>query len=348
MQRGGSMAAEIRLIATDLDGTLIGSANELPLYTDFSEQIARLRARNNTVWAACTGRKFSSFWAFFGPMRHMGLYPDYVIVRHAYIYRRTRLGFFPHIVWNISILIRLWREGLAVGDAIDRWHETLTAGAVGVNTIRRSSKRLGLRFESEESAAVSADLLRQKIRDYRHLRVFNYGCDVEVRTVPSTKGMALSELAHYLSIERENVLTIGNGDNDISMLDGVVAGMVGCPSNSEPDVLKTVSRAGGHVASHRALRGVMEILEAYTEGTVCSDLPRDWQPSPESSNPARSKQSKGTAHPRRTKAHPLMFIGIAYAGLLSFACFDVIPFSGYIRKPLDLLVALCVKISSDF
>ncbi|MDA0576798.1 MAG: HAD-IIB family hydrolase [Verrucomicrobia bacterium] len=341
------MAAEIRLLATDLDGTLIGSANELPLYADFAEQIERLRDGNGAVWVACTGRKFSSFWTFFSQMRHMGLTPDFVIVRHSYIYQRTRIGYIPHIVWNVSILWRLWREGLAAGEAIDHWHETLTAGAVGVNTIRRSNKRLGLRFDSDESAAVAVSLLRQKIRNFRHLQVFSSGSDVEVRTVPSTKGLALAELAHYLDIERANMLTIGNGHNDISMLDGHIAGMVGCPSNSDPEVLHTVHLAGGHIAGHRALRGVMEILSAYTEGEIRSDLPNGWQPGQEHSSPPRTAKPP-IPRQRHPKLHPLFFGCLAYAGLLAFACFDVLPGSVWIRKPFDLAVALIVKIASFF
>lgn len=342
------MAADIRLIATDLDGTLIGSANELPLYTDFREQIDGLRERHNAVWVACTGRKFSSFWQFFLPMRNMDLLPDYVIVRHAYIFRRTSLGFIPHLVWNISILIRIWREGLAANEAIDRWHETLTGGATGVNTIRRSKERLSLRFESEDSATVAANLLSQKIRDFRHLRVFVNGNDVDVRTIPSTKGMALSELAHYLSIEREHMLTIGNGSNDVSMLDGAVSGMTGCPANSDPEVMEAVHRAGGHIASHRALRGVMEILAAHQDGPVCSDLPTTWEPAPSYSNPARAKKRAPSGNSRHAQMHPLMFFGIAYAALLVFAYFDVLPFSAWIWKPLELLILLLVKASSLF
>ena len=127
----------IGLLATDLDGTLIGSANELPLYADFSDRIARLREDDDAVWVACTGRTFSSFWEFFLPVRRMGIIPDYVIVRHAYIFKRTSMGFLPHVSWNIAMLVQLWKEGKASRQAIDHWHQTVTGGAMGVSTIRR-------------------------------------------------------------------------------------------------------------------------------------------------------------------------------------------------------------------
>ena len=48
--------ADIRLLVTDLDGTLIGSSAEFPLYATLSERIAGLRRDDGMKWAICTGR----------------------------------------------------------------------------------------------------------------------------------------------------------------------------------------------------------------------------------------------------------------------------------------------------
>jgi hydroxymethylpyrimidine pyrophosphatase-like HAD family hydrolase len=340
--------ADIRLVATDLDGTLIGKVDELPLFDDFSDRIDRLRQRNGAVWVACTGRTFPSFAEFFLPMRQMGISPDYVIIRHAFIYRHTAFGFIPHVIWNISILSRLWREGLAVRSAINEWHQALTGGATGVSTVRRSKRRLTLRFESEASAVVAEDILKGKTKIYRHLRVYRRGRDVDVCSVPATKGMALSELASYLGIDRAEMLAIGNGDNDISMLDGEVAAMSGCPANSERNVIAAVHHANGHVASRRSLSGVIEIIDAFAGGEVRSDLPGDWESAVRVTEAERKARTRGLPRRRRPSAHPLLFTGVAYVGLLVFACFNVLPFSAWIRKPLDLLIDLGVWIASWF
>jgi hydroxymethylpyrimidine pyrophosphatase-like HAD family hydrolase len=338
--------ASIGLIATDLDGTLIGSANELPLYSDFSDRVSRLREHDDAVWAACTGRTFSSFWEFFLPMRRMGILPDYVIVRHAYIFTRTRLGFLPHVAWNFSMLIQLWKEGKAARQAIDHWHQAVTGGAMGVSTIRRQRYRLSLRFDSEESANVSAGMLRDKTQAYSHVQIYTVGRDVDVRLVPSTKGLALSELGRRIGIGREGILAIGNGNNDVSMLDGTVAAMTGCPANSDEPVFHAVHKAEGHIAEHRALRGVIEILDAYVEGVVRSELPTGLDAF--RGMPAEVLKQKKTGMPRRhsQSTHPLFFGSITYAGLLVFACFDVIPFSHIIRKPLDLIVTTLARFFS--
>jgi len=275
------------MLATDLDGTLIGSANEFPLYNDFREKIAELRREHGTLWVACTGRNLSSFRDFFSPMRLMGIMPDYVIVNHAYIYSISEFGCFPHILWNLRIRYLIWASKLYVRDAIESWHEMITGVSLGVSTVKRKEDRLCLRFDSEDSATVAADLLREKVKPYRHLQVFKYYMEVDVRSVPFTKGLAVSELARHLAIPASEILAIGNGHNDISMMHGDVAKDVGCPSNSEGEVIEAVHKAGGHIAGKKSLGGVLEIIEAYQSGNVCSDLPENWKPPSQGGNPQR-------------------------------------------------------------
>ena len=332
------------MLATDLDGTLIGSANEFPLYNNFREKVQELRRNNGTVWVACTGRSLGSFSEFFSPMRMMGIMPDFVIVNHAYIYSVGNFGCIPHIIWNLRIRYLIWASHLYVREAIDEWHEMITGVSLGVSTIRRKSDRLCLRFDTEESAAVAANLLMEKVKPYRHLKVFRYLLEVDVRSVPFTKGLALSELAHHLDISSSEILAIGNGHNDISMMDKKVAQLVGCPSNSEDEVMEAVHYMGGHIARNRSLNGVLEILDAYAAGAVCSDLPEDWVPPSKGHNPAIIRSGK-KKKPKSSTARLLLFLGVAYVVLVVFANFRLIPYvSGIIMKPYKLFLALLEKI----
>lgn len=339
--------ADIRLIATDLDGTLIGSVNEFPLYTDYRAVILKMRAENGVLWAACTGRSLRSYREFFSPMRMMGIMPDFVIVSHAYTYSLTPFGYMPHILWNLRIRYLMWANQLAVRAAIDEWYDMITGVSLGVTTIRRQRNRLWLRFDSEDSAAVAADLLRDKVKPFRHLRVFKYKREVDVRMVPFTKGLAVSELARHLDINKDNILAMGNGHNDISMLDGSVAAMTGCPSNSEAEVVMSVHKAGGHVATGRALGGVLEIINAYVTDTVCCDLPDSWKDPEKGYNP-RSKPPKSHRRRRRVMLF-LIVVLLTYAGLLAFASIGQVPYiSGLIMKPFYLLMAIVNKIARLF
>jgi HAD superfamily hydrolase (TIGR01484 family) len=336
--------AMIRMLACDLDGTLIGSANEFPLYNNFREKINDLRRTNNIIWVACTGRSLSSFRDFFSPMRMMGIMPDYVIVNHAYIYVIGKYGYMPHLLWNLRIRYLIWASQLYVSEAIDEWHEMITAVSLGVSTIRRKKDRLCLRFDSEESATVAAELLKERVKPFRHLQVFKYLMEVDVRSVPFTKGLAVSELASHLKIPASEILVIGNGHNDISMMYRNIAHHVGCPANSEDEVIETVHNVGGHIAKSRSLGGVLEILEAYQTGTVCSDLPADWVPPTKRYNPSLGRSPKE----RRKKVHAgkiWLLIIVLYVVLTVFATFHLIPFvSDLIAKPFKLFLKLVEKI----
>jgi len=339
------MQPQIRLIATDLDGTLIGGVNEFPLYNDFREKINEFRCQNNAVWAACTGRSRRSFLEFFAPMREMGIMPDYVIVHHAFIAKLRSIGYVPYVSWNLRIRYLIWASQRHSQDAIREWHRMIKGSSRGVRTVRLRKNRLHLRFESEESAKVAVELLREKVKRFRHLHVFEYMREVDVRVVPFTKGLSLQELARHLGIGRENVFAIGNGHNDISMLDGAVAAHTGCPSNSDAEVMEVVHISKGHIASKRALAGVLEIMDAYQSGEVCSDLPEDWSPPEKQPHPRpENRRRRRGGHRGGGLYRVLWMLVIGYAVLLVFASFRMVPFSGLIMKPYNMVMSIVARI----
>lgn len=332
---------DIQLIATDLDGTLIGSVDEFPLYFSFRDRIMRLRRENDAVWAVCSGRTRRSFRALFAPMKAMGLEPEVVILRHAYIYTRGRYGYKPHVIWNLRVLMLVWLDRISSRRAIGEWHALITRVTHGVKTVRRKRDRLWLRFRTEEAALYAATELRKRVNEYSHFRVFHYRKEVDVRSVPFTKGMALKELAGHLNIRRENILSIGNGHNDISILDGTVSGFTGCPSNSEPEVMEVVHEAGGHVAQQKSLSGVLEIIDAVVEDRINSELPVWWEDPAKGDNPKSNRGQKHHHSRENLVLNISLAIAAAYTVLLVFASFDLIPFgSGWIIKPFRTLLSV--------
>jgi hypothetical protein len=173
--------------------------------------------------------------------------------------------------------------------------------------------------------------------------------EVDVREVPYTKGLAVAELAAHLGLRRENVLAVGNGSNDISMLAGDIASHTGCPSNSEPEVMEVVHRSGGHIATGRTLAGVLEIMEATQAGSVRSDLPENWRPPEEQPNPLSSRSSRDRGRTQsaarwRRKATWWMVPAMAYTVLAVFASFDVLPFGGLITRPFAWIALAAEKV----
>lgn len=339
------MPAAIRLLATDLDGTLIGSANELPAYAELHSMVEHLREVHGMTWVACTGRTFRSFREFFTPMRRTGILPDYVVIRHAYLFRLTRFGFIPHLSWNVVMLLDLWREVRDGKRAMQHWYETIMGRSTGVRVLRRQAGRLNLRFDSDESAQVAADYISKEALKFRHLCVYVTQRDVDVRFVPATKGMALRELAKRLGIPRQEILAIGNGQNDLSMLDAAVAGMTGCPSNSEEGVRAAVHAAGGHLARQRSLFGVLEVLAAYDTDMVNSE-PQEGETlhGPKAERHAQKERRRVQTRKRRGKSPALVFTGIALVAIIALASVGVLPGSRGIMRPVEFIFGLLARL----
>ena len=332
------------ILATDLDGTLIGGTGDFSLYDNFRSRLEAMQAADGTVWVVCTGRSLRSFQHLFSPMKIMGFMPDYVIVNHAYIYRRTKSGRYrPHHSWNLMIRYHIWSSRLHIKDALSSWYDMVTDTVDNVTTVYHRHNRLCMRFDTEADAEAVAKILKKKSRWFRYLKVFQFSQEVDVRMVPFTKGMSLQELSGRLGVTGSEVLAIGNGHNDISMLDRSFAEMTGCPANAETDVIAVVSKSGGHISEHKGLAGVIDVIDAYKKGRVNSRLPDWWKSTRLQKNPkSASRYMNHPPKPKRQKSINIVVVMIVimvlYSVLLAFANYGVIPGSAYICKPLILVV----------
>jgi HAD superfamily hydrolase (TIGR01484 family) len=332
----------IRLIVTDLDGTIIGNPAEFSLYGDFRDRINELRQKEGAKWAICTGRSLSSFRRIFSPMRLMEIRPDYVIIRHAYIYNVGKTICMPNIFWNLHIFYLIWNSEAHIRDTIDDWYEMMRSFPSGMTSVFRNRHRLWMSFESEDGATKVEETLRQRMRRLRYLQIFRRKQEVDVRAVPFTKGLAVSELAQHLGVDSANVLAIGDGHNDISMLDPRVASMTGCPANAKAEVIETVHNSGGHVARGEGLRGVMDILRAYMSGTVNSSLPDNWVPMSELPNHVERKH-RSREPGRFSLRHVILLLAAICVVVLVFANFKLMPMHRRIMKPYQALIEAMEK-----
>lgn len=336
---------DIRLIATDLDGTIIARADDFHLYPAFREKVEDLRARCGVILAICTGRSLRSFHRFFTPMRMMGITPDFIIVKHAYIYSCGRFVYVPHVLWNLRTRYAIWFNRILAGRAISRWHRTIREQIPRTRTLHKTRNRLQVRFDSREAAAMAASLLRDKALKLKRFQIFEYKQEIEVCPVPFMKGLAVSELRKHLKLSRDQVITIGNGHNDISMLDPGVAVMSGCPSNSEPEVIEKINEIGGHIASKPSLGGAMETIMAYCNGTIRSELPDGWIGRTGQEGSSRKKRHHERESNNLAVSGWLCVLGF-YAVLVVFANYGMLPLSGIILKPFYIAVEIIKKLVS--
>lgn len=336
----------IRLVATDLDGTLIGKDSQFGLYMEFRNKLNVLRAEHGTKWAVCTGRSRRSFKHFFSPMRTVGLEPDYVIVRDAFLYSNISGRLFPNVFWNAHIMTQMALHDWRFRGVILELHRLLMAGFPQTKTRTRTKNRLNVELSSDDAAAAAATLLREKLRSQERLTLFRYRREIEIRPVPYTKGLALAELARHCGVTPETTLAVGDGHNDISMFNPAVATMIGCPVNALTEVLEVVSLRGGHVSEKPSLAGVLDVIQAHETGSVSSELPEWWEPAALRANPraGRRPRKHSSSNLGVFALRTLLFLSTVYAGLLPFAWFGILPFSGLIRRPFVMLLRVVEKL----
>jgi len=85
--------------------------------------------------------------------------------------------------------------------------------------------------------------------------------------VPSTfsKGRLLAEAARHLNVDPLKILAVGDGLNDVSMLDGSVTPLVGAPGDCCREVREAVTRAGGIISPITNYEGTCDIIRTVFE-----------------------------------------------------------------------------------
>jgi hydroxymethylpyrimidine pyrophosphatase-like HAD family hydrolase len=342
----------IKLIVTDLDGTLIGSDNEYGYSARLAGLIASYRERDGAVWVICSGRSRQSIERSILDLCAMGLDPDYVIVKSAYTYVCHRYGIRPMVRWNWRVRLQAWRNVLHAGRTMRAWHREINKTFKNVLCLRRRRNQLSLRFRNREDADAGAEILRKNAKGQRYIRIHQYIAEVDIRNVTHTKGTAVAALAANLGVLPAEILCIGNGISDMSMLDESVCALTGCPGNAEADVMDRVHQRGGFIAEGRSMEGVVEILQGYFEGIVKNALPSWWSPSHVSKH--HRFGHGGSRHPPRKpiqtsqRIAALIVVFAVYTVLLVFARFSLIPFARYINLPFEIFAILAERIFRIF
>jgi hydroxymethylpyrimidine pyrophosphatase-like HAD family hydrolase len=347
MNGSENILRQIRMLVTDADGTLLGQKPEFELFRAFRARINDLRQGQGAVWVVCTGRGLRSYNRISRPMRVFGIEPDFVIARHAFIYQRSRWGYVPHWLWNVRVVWMQRRDELQVRRALPLIRRAVLSRNPFAHVVFRNHQRICFRFDDEGAANFGAEIIREAVRPYKYLQVFQYPDEVDVRTVPFTKGLAVAELARRLGIGTSRILAIGDGHNDISMMGLKNFCRTACPGNAVPEVMEAVHLAGGHIATKRNLSGVMEILEAYETGTLRSDLPPGLHELREEGNPVKVAGRSSSSGGRVTGL--LLFLGVVYTTIMVLANFGLLGKAGpVIMGPYQKLVAVVEQVIARF
>ena len=331
------MTSVIRMVVTDMDGTLVGTGAPDEDMAAFGETLSRFDS--GVKWVIVTGRSLADVQHKMEPFSALSLYPDAVVAHSFQVYTRGREKYVPHHLLNIRILgVLLWRLFYSYFRLL-RW----VAHIRHAKMLKKSRHFLHVKFSKESAAEAALEEVQAALAPYHFYKPVLHKNKMEFHLRPVLKGVALELMCRHGHVDPAGVLAIGDGRSDLSLLSPRVSGGgCGCPANAAAELKQAVHEHGGHLAQAQGLTGLVEILRAYQDGAVRSALPEDWQ-----KPVARLRNPHGAApHMKRWRVTPrgvLAVLLVLYLIVLTFAQFHLIPFSEKLSWPLRWLTNLVDK-----
>lgn len=251
---------KIGLVSTDFDGTLIVHRLGEKCVSVLADALVEAR-EGGAKWAINTGRSLEhsveGISLFCGPYM-----PDYLIVNERHIFERKGERWEAFEGWNAlcdELHTRLFAGAVGFMERLREWARRES----GVTLLPKGETPLGIVTTDEAVMARVADFLDDVLVDYPDFAYQRNAIYLRFSHRDYSKGTALGYLRQSLGLELEEVLAVGDHYNDLSMLDGTVAGLVACPSNSVELVKQKVAEVGGYVAREEAGAGTAESIRFY-------------------------------------------------------------------------------------
>ena len=258
----------LKLLTTDFDGTSIGFAPQESCVDSLALALEKIK-HDGILWSICTGRDFVYFLEgleYFNPP----VQPDYLITSERYLYRRDeKKGWLAFTEWNQhcdSLHEELFKKNGLFFEQI----KNLIAQYQGKITFLENHQGVPDTLLTDHEELLDEVVLQLRSlshypvdfsfqRSRTHLRFCHEHYD---------KGKVLAKLSCALVLNPENVLAIGDHYNDLSMLDGQVAGMVACPSNAHDEVKTLVQKANGYISNYSAGEGTADGIQFYHQKKI--------------------------------------------------------------------------------
>jgi HAD superfamily hydrolase (TIGR01484 family) len=253
---------KIRLLSIDFDGTLVSRVSEPVLNERCMKLIGKLQSEG-ILFSINTGRSVdlleSGLTDFEFPVR-----PDFILTTEREVFRPGSNGekWEPFGDWN-ERCARDHAELFSSAQSILAEVVDFVTQKTKAQLLYHSEGLEGLRAENEQEMDRIVQFI-ESVRapaskfNYQRNTIYLRFCHADYH-----KGAALAELARLIDIPRQSIFAAGDHHNDISMLNGEVAGMPACPANAIGEVKAAVRAAGGYVAKCEHGAGVREAIEHF-------------------------------------------------------------------------------------
>ena len=246
------------VLSFDFDGTLINPKASPKLDPEFFV-IVKILVEQGWVWGVNTGRSQMQMIQGFNEGSFPFL-PHFMIAREREIYTPGQFGrWIPDKQWNTRCEKdhqKMFRKADKIIAKIKEFVETQTSA----QWVSQEGDLAGVIATSEmelQRIVDEVELVRHQYPLMSYLRNTIY---MRFSHRDYHKGSSLTEITNRVGVKPENVFTVGDGHNDLDMLNPEIAGMFACPSNSDTEVIEHVKNKGGYVADSPSSHGVIEAL----------------------------------------------------------------------------------------
>jgi len=264
---------KFKLIASDMDGTLVNDKSEL---TERTKAAIVKAVEAGVFFVTATGRPFGNvqevrelfdkdmpFIVFNGAAAYMGKsekllferFLDFDLAKEAFDIGQ-KIGI-PQIIWTGP---RLWANRLCDETTqYESFSKSLKMTiATDLTTIRDEVKGISKVLWIDDPARIKGLSVEMREHFGQRLRcVSSMPHFLEFVSINAGKGTALAEICRLYGIDRSEVIAVGDGYNDVCMLE--YAGL-GVAVENAPDDIKAIC---GHVTLSNNNDGVAEVIERF-------------------------------------------------------------------------------------
>lgn len=264
------MELPVRLISTDLDGTLYHEPSEPPVPPELLANLARLQARG-VRWLVNTGRDLPGLLQALG-RANAPVLPDYLVLVEREIYVREGDRYVGWADWNAACARDHAALFARIEDRLPELRERLRNRFRG-RLYEDIWSPVCVAGESLADAEAAHACLEEFCRAVPGLVVVRNDVYARFSHAAYNKGRALAQVRRRLGLEPGEVFAIGDHHNDLPMLDPEVAGWLAAPQNAIPAVQQAVRRRGGFVSRWPHGLGVLEALDWCTRSARSAPAP---------------------------------------------------------------------------
>lgn len=254
------------LLSFDFDGTLVVPDEHPAVAPEFFELLETMRSSHKIFWGINTGRALMQTVQGLAEARFPFL-PDYIVAREREIYFPNEFSRWVAVnPWNRQCdqaHHKLFRKSRRLLKRLQKWVESETAAIWGLQHGEPAGIVASTASEMEWIVKyLDLELVNTPLLSYQRNGIY-----LRFSHRQYHKGSAMAEVGKLIGVDSQQTFAIGDGHNDLDMLDQSLAANLACPSNACDEVKESVRLAGGCLAEGVASRGAIEAMRAMVIDT---------------------------------------------------------------------------------